>query len=73
MYPNTRSAKLTADLKSLISPRSLNYLNRHCTFQRNEPCSLPATIEMISALMNKPPEEVAMATTYNAVKLFGLT
>lgn len=73
MYPNTRSAKLTADMKRLISPRSLNYLNRHCTFQRNEPCSLPATVEMISALMGKPPEEVAMATTYNAVKLFGLT
>jgi hypothetical protein len=28
---------------------------------------------MISALMGKAPEEVAMATTYNAVKIFGLT
>jgi len=30
-------------------------------------------VELISALMNKPPEEVAMATTYNAVKLFGIS
>ncbi|XP_035710683.1 3'-5' ssDNA/RNA exonuclease TatD isoform X2 [Folsomia candida] len=73
MYPNFRSAKLTPEMKQVLTQRSLNYLNRNCTFQRNEPCSLPATLEMISALMKKNPEEVAMATTYNAVKIFGLS
>jgi TatD DNase family protein len=73
MYPNTRSAKLTPEMKSVMTQRSLNCLNRYCTFQRNEPCSLPATLEIISALMKKQPEEVAMATTYNAVKIFGLS
>jgi TatD DNase family protein len=73
MYPNTRSAKLSADIKQILSQKAFNFLNRYCTFQRNEPCSLPATVELISSLMEKSPEEVAMATTYNAVKIFGLT
>lgn len=46
---------------------------RYCTFQRNEPCSLPAIVEMIAALMNKKPEDVALATAFNALKLFGLS
>lgn len=49
------------------------YCCRYCTFQRNEPCSLPAIVEMIAALMNKKPEEVALATAFNALKLFGLS
>lgn len=47
--------------------------NRYCTFQRNEPCSLPAIVEMIAAFMNKTPDEVALATAFNALKLFGLS
>lgn len=46
---------------------------RYCTFQRNEPCSLPAIVEMIAALMSKTPGEVALATAFNALKLFGLS
>ena len=42
-------------------------------FQRNEPCSLPVTVEMIAAYLNKTPEEVALATTFNALKVFGLS
>ncbi|KAG8229582.1 hypothetical protein J437_LFUL010174 [Ladona fulva] len=52
---------------------SLMFLHRYCTFQRNEPCSLPAIVEMIAAFMKKSPEEVALATAFNALKLFGLT
>jgi TatD DNase family protein len=48
-------------------------LNRYCTFQRNEPCSLPVIVEMIAAYMKRPVEEVAMATTINAIKLFGFS
>lgn len=51
----------------------MTFLQRYCTFQRNEPCSLPAIIEMIAAFMNKKPEEVALSTSFNAMKLFGLT
>ena len=32
-------------------PRSVTFLQRYCTFQRNEPCSLPVTVEMISVSM----------------------
>lgn len=46
---------------------------RYCTFQRNEPCSLPAIVEMIAAFMKKTPDEVALATAFNALKLFGLS
>jgi len=53
--------------------RSLNFLQRYCTFQRNEPCSLPAIVEMIAAFMKKPAEEVALATAFNALKIFGLS
>lgn len=53
--------------------RSMTFLHRYCTFQRNEPCSLPAIVEMIAAFMNKTPDEVALATAFNALKLFGLS
>lgn len=49
------------------------YSYRYCTFQRNEPCSLPAIVEMIAAFMKKTPDEVALATAFNALKLFGLS
>ncbi|KAJ8925342.1 hypothetical protein NQ315_009172 [Exocentrus adspersus] len=47
---------------------SMMFLHRYCTFQRNEPCSLPAIVEMIAAFMKKKPEEVALATSFNAMK-----
>ncbi|XP_036323561.1 3'-5' ssDNA/RNA exonuclease TatD-like [Rhagoletis pomonella] len=73
MYPNTRASKLPQHVKTGITERSLLYLHRYCTFQRNEPCSLPAIVEMIAAFMKKTPEEVALATAFNALKLFGLS
>jgi len=73
MYPNTRASKLPQHVKTGITERSLLFLHRYCTFQRNEPCSLPAIVEMIAAFMNKTPEEVALATAFNALKLFGLS
>lgn len=51
----------------------MTFLHRYCTFQRNEPCSLPAIVEMIAAFMNKKPEDVALATAFNALKLFNLS
>lgn len=73
MYPNTRASKLPTNVKTAITERSLLYLHRYCTFQRNEPCSLPAIVEMIAAFMKKTPDEVALATAFNALKLFGLS
>ncbi|GAB0088205.1 uncharacterized protein DMENIID0001_025960 [Sergentomyia squamirostris] len=73
MYPNTRASKLPQHVKTAITERSLLFLHRYCTFQRNEPCSLPAIVEMIAAFMKKTPEEVALATAFNALKLFGLS
>ena len=53
--------------------RSQTFLQRYCTFQRNEPCSPPVTVEMIAAYLKKTPEEIALATTFNALKVFGLS
>lgn len=73
MYPNTRASKLPPHVKDALTERSMTFLHRYCTFQRNEPCSLPAIVELIAAFMNKKPEEVALATAFNALKLFGLS
>lgn len=73
MYPNTRASKLPQNVKDCLTEKSSTFLHRYCTFQRNEPCSLPVTIEMISAYLKKTPEEIALATTFNALKLFGLS
>lgn len=51
----------------------MTFLQRYCTFQRNEPCSLPAIVEMVAAFMNKTPGEVALATAFNALKIFDLS
>lgn len=73
MYPNTRASKLPQHVKDGLTERSMTFLQRYCTFQRNEPCSLPAIVEMIAAFMNQKPEDVALSTSFNAMKLFGLT
>ncbi|XP_014244995.1 uncharacterized protein LOC106664098 [Cimex lectularius] len=73
MYPNARAAKLPDRVKSALTERSLSFLHRYCTFQRNEPCSLPAIVEMVAAFLNKSPEDVALSTSFNALKLFGLS
>lgn len=51
----------------------MTFVNRYCTFQRNEPCALPAIVELISGFMGQKPEDVALATAFNALKLFGLS
>ncbi|XP_034950622.1 3'-5' ssDNA/RNA exonuclease TatD [Chelonus insularis] len=72
MYPNSRASKLPLYVKEGLTERSATFLQRYCTFQRNEPCSLPAIVEMVATFMRKTPEEVALATAFNALKLFGL-
>ena len=62
-----------SNLNCQLSFRSQTFLQRYCTFQRNEPCSLPVTVEMIAAYLKKSPEEIALATTFNALKVFGLS
>lgn len=72
MYPNTRASKLPVRVKDALTERSMTFLHRYCTFQRNEPCALPAIVEMVAAFMRTTPEQVALATAFNALKLFGL-
>lgn len=73
MFPNIRASKLPPAVKESLTERSLMFLQRYCTFQRNEPCSLPAIVEMISVLLKKKPDEVAFATAFSALKVFGLS
>ncbi|KAK9497354.1 hypothetical protein O3M35_004687 [Rhynocoris fuscipes] len=73
MYPNARASKLPDSVKNALTQRSLSFLQRYCTFQRNEPCSLPVIVEMVAALLGKTPDDVALATSFNALKVFGLS
>jgi len=73
MYPNARGSKLPASVKEALTQRSLSFLQRYCTFQRNEPCCLPAIVEMVAALLHKSPEDVALQTSFNALKVFNLS
>lgn len=52
--------------------RSLTFLQRYCSFQRNEPCSLPVIVEMVAGFLDKPAEDIALGTTLNALKIFSL-
>lgn len=51
MYPNARASKLPDRVKEALTERSLSFLQRYCTFQRNEPCSLPTIVEMVAAFL----------------------
>lgn len=73
MYPNMRASKLPLHVKDSLTERSMNFVNRYCTFQRNEPCALPAIVELIAGFLGEKPEDVALATAFNALKLFGLS
>lgn len=72
MYPNARASKLPEKVKKIFTERSLSFLQRYCTFQRNEPCSLPITVEMIAGFMEMNPTDVALKTSFNSLKVFGL-
>ena len=72
MFPNVKASKVPKSVKDSLTNSSLHFLNRYCSFQRNEPCSLPVTVEMIAAYMKTVPQVVALSTTQNAQKIFGL-
>lgn len=70
MLPNTRNNKLPEHVRNSLTDGSSNLLNRYCSFQRNEPCSLPAIVEMIAAFLDDTPDNVALKSSFNALKLF---
>ncbi|OWA54243.1 3'-5' ssDNA/RNA exonuclease TatD [Hypsibius exemplaris] len=72
MFPNIKASKVPKNIKEALTEQSLSFLNRYCSFQRNEPCSLPVTVEMIASYMKTVPQVVALSTTQNALKVFGL-
>ncbi|KRY43514.1 Tat-linked quality control protein TatD [Trichinella spiralis] len=72
MYPNIKAKKLQREVKEKVSPHALQFLH-HCSFQRNEPCALPTVVELIAAFSGASVDDVAINTTLNAVRLFGLT
>ncbi|XP_050529911.1 3'-5' ssDNA/RNA exonuclease TatD isoform X2 [Daktulosphaira vitifoliae] len=73
MYPNARAANISEAIKSTLTQRSLGFLQRYCTFHRNEPCSLPIIVELIAGFIGKKPDEVALASSFNALKIFGMS
>lgn len=72
MYPKVNDKKLPKEVKEGISEHAKTFL-KHCSFDRNEPCSLAATCELIAAFMNVPPADVAAKTTENAMRIYGLS
>uniref|UniRef100_A0A914VDK5 Deoxyribonuclease TATDN1 n=1 Tax=Plectus sambesii TaxID=2011161 RepID=A0A914VDK5_9BILA len=72
MYPKVNDKKVPKEVKERISDHAKTFL-KHCSFDRNEPCSLAATCEMIAAFMNVPAAEVALKTTENAMRIYGLS
>lgn len=73
MLPNPRNNRLPEQVRKSPTENSLNILNRYCSFQRNEPCSLLVLVEMLAALLDETPENVALTTAFNALRIFGLS
>uniref|UniRef100_A0A131YSC6 Deoxyribonuclease TATDN1 n=1 Tax=Rhipicephalus appendiculatus TaxID=34631 RepID=A0A131YSC6_RHIAP len=70
LWPNTRA--LPSEWRTALQPRAVRLLERYCSFQRNEPCCLPAVLELSAAVLGIGPQDLALRTTYTALSLFGL-
>lgn len=75
LFPNAKSKlkKSQEDEKTeMFSEASESLVRRYCSFQRNEPCSLGLTCELLAGILDQSPHDVALKTTYNALKAFKL-
>lgn len=71
MYPKVNDKKIPAVIREKYLPETIE-LHKHASFDRNEPCSLAATCELIAGYMNIDSIEVARQTTQNAKDVYGL-
>ncbi|XP_022651052.1 uncharacterized protein LOC111269016 [Varroa jacobsoni] len=75
LFPNAKSKLRKSqeeDKESIFSELSESLVRRYCSFQRNEPCSLALTCELLAGILDLKPNDVALKTTYNALKAFKL-
>lgn len=70
MCPAVRGKRLPESIQ--LTNQSIAMIDRYCGYQRNEPCSLAATVELVAHLYQIDPEELSLKTTFNALKIFGL-
>uniref|UniRef100_A0A224YM74 Deoxyribonuclease TATDN1 n=1 Tax=Rhipicephalus zambeziensis TaxID=60191 RepID=A0A224YM74_9ACAR len=70
LWPNTRA--LPSEWRTALQPRAVRLLERYCSFQRNEPCCLPAVLELTAAVLGIGAQDLALRTTYTALSIFGL-
>lgn len=70
LWPNSRA--LPSEWRTALQPRAVRLLERYCSFQRNEPCCLPAVLELTAAVLGIGPQDLALRTTYTALSIFGL-
>lgn len=70
LWPNARA--LPSPWRTALQPRAVRLLERYCSFQRNEPCCLPAVLELTAAVLGLGPQDLALRTTYTALSIFGL-
>ncbi|KAI6227741.1 Hydrolase, TatD family [Aphelenchoides fujianensis] len=71
MYCKVNDKKIPAEIREKISSEAKE-LHSHCSFNRNEPCGLAASCELIAAFANVDAAELAKRTTENAKKIYGL-
>ncbi|KAI6185110.1 Hydrolase, TatD family [Aphelenchoides fujianensis] len=71
MYCKVNDKKIPAEIREKISAEAKE-LHSHCSFNRNEPCGLAASCELIAAFANVDAAELAKQTTENAKKIYGL-
>lgn len=75
LFPNAKSKLKRSqeeEKESVFSEVSESLVRRYCSFQRNEPCSLALTCELLAGIVDQSPHDVALKTTYNALKAFKL-
>ncbi|XP_003746028.1 uncharacterized protein LOC100899930 [Galendromus occidentalis] len=75
LFPNAKSKLKKSqedDKTEMFSEASESLVRRYCSFQRNEPCSLGLTCELLAGILDQSPHDIAMKTTYNALKAFKL-
>lgn len=78
LFPNAKS-KLKRSQEDggdknegVFSEISESLVRRYCSFQRNEPCSLALTCELLASIVQLSAHDVALKTTYNALNVFKL-
>ncbi|VDN03385.1 unnamed protein product [Thelazia callipaeda] len=71
MYSKIDDKKIPAEIRNCITNEARS-MHKFTSFNRNEPCALPAICELVAAYMEENPMKVADVTTKNAKHIYNL-